>query len=67
MSRRTTAEELLKPHPSYLGALEGLLGSGAIKGLAHITGGGLLENIRAFCRKGPRRTSQRARGQYYRS
>lgn len=39
------AEELLKPHRSYLGALEGLLDSGAIKGLAHITGGGLLENI----------------------
>jgi phosphoribosylformylglycinamidine cyclo-ligase len=41
----TAAEELLKPHPSYLGALDGLLGTGAIKGLAHITGGGLLENI----------------------
>src|ERR1044071_5609478 len=34
----TAAEELLKPHPSYLGALDGLLGTGAIKGLAHITG-----------------------------
>ena len=39
------AEELLKPHRSYLNALDGLLDSGAIKGLAHITGGGLLENI----------------------
>ncbi len=38
-------EELLKPHKSYLGALDGLLGSGVIKGLAHITGGGLLENL----------------------
>ena len=38
-------EELLKPHRSYLGALDGLLGTGVIKGLAHITGGGLLENI----------------------
>lgn len=36
---------LLKPHLSYLRALEGLLDSGTIKGLAHITGGGLLENI----------------------
>jgi phosphoribosylformylglycinamidine cyclo-ligase len=36
---------LLKPHRSYLGALEGLLDSGLIKGLAHITGGGLLENL----------------------
>jgi phosphoribosylformylglycinamidine cyclo-ligase len=41
----SAAEELLKPHRSYLSALDGLLDSGAIKGLAHITGGGLLENI----------------------
>ncbi|HXG94378.1 MAG TPA: phosphoribosylformylglycinamidine cyclo-ligase [Blastocatellia bacterium] len=41
----TIAEELLKPHRSYLGALDGLLDLGIIKGLAHITGGGLLENI----------------------
>jgi phosphoribosylformylglycinamidine cyclo-ligase len=41
----TASEELLKPHRSYLGSLSGLLRSGAIKGLAHITGGGLLENI----------------------
>jgi phosphoribosylformylglycinamidine cyclo-ligase len=36
---------LLKPHASYLRVLEGLLDSGLIKGLAHITGGGLTENI----------------------
>jgi phosphoribosylformylglycinamidine cyclo-ligase len=41
----TVGEELLKPHRSYLGALDGLLESGIIKGLAHITGGGLLENL----------------------
>lgn len=41
----SVATELLKPHRCYLGALDGLLGSGVIKGLAHITGGGLLENI----------------------
>src|SRR4029077_4385462 len=33
----TVAQELLKPHRSYLGALDGLLDSGLIKGLAHIT------------------------------
>jgi phosphoribosylformylglycinamidine cyclo-ligase len=41
----TIGAALLKAHVSYLGALDGLLDSGKIKGLAHITGGGLLENI----------------------
>jgi phosphoribosylformylglycinamidine cyclo-ligase len=41
----TVGAALLQPHVSYLRPLEGLLDSGVIKGLAHITGGGLLENI----------------------
>ena len=41
----TVGEALLLPHLSYLKPLEGLLDSGVIKGLAHITGGGLLDNI----------------------
>ena len=41
----TIGAALLEPHRSYLPALDGLLDSGQIKGLAHITGGGLLENI----------------------
>jgi phosphoribosylformylglycinamidine cyclo-ligase len=41
----TIGAALLKPHVSYLSALNDLLDSGTIKGLAHITGGGLLENI----------------------
>ena len=41
----TVAEELLKKHRSYLGAFDGILGAGIIKGLAHITGGGLIENV----------------------
>ncbi len=41
----TVGEALLAQHRSYLPALDGLLDSGRIKGLAHITGGGLLENL----------------------
>ena len=41
----TIGEALLKSHLSYLRNLENSLDAGAIKGLAHITGGGLLENI----------------------
>lgn len=42
----TVGEELLKPHKSYLPALTRLIDrQGVIKGLVHITGGGLVENI----------------------
>jgi phosphoribosylformylglycinamidine cyclo-ligase len=41
----TVGEALLQPHQSYLRPLEGLLDAGIIKGLAHITGGGLTDNI----------------------
>jgi len=41
----TVGEALLQPHVSYLKPLDGLLDSGMIKGLAHITGGGLTDNI----------------------
>lgn len=41
----TAAEALLAPHRNYLPFLDGSLDGGQIKGLAHITGGGLLENL----------------------
>ena len=41
----TVGAVLLRPHLSYLPVLKDLLDGGIIKGLAHITGGGLLENI----------------------
>src|SRR5947207_3790511 len=41
----TIGNVLLRSHASYLRPLEGLLDNGVIKGLAHITGGGLTENI----------------------
>jgi len=41
----TVGEALLQPHVSYLQSLAGLLDSGVVKGLAHVTGGGLTDNI----------------------
>jgi phosphoribosylformylglycinamidine cyclo-ligase len=43
--RTTIGEALLSTHSSFLPQLGPLLDSGMIKGLAHITGGGFLENI----------------------
>jgi phosphoribosylformylglycinamidine cyclo-ligase len=40
---RTLGEELLEPHRSYYDQLKPLLG--LIKGMAHITGGGLIGNV----------------------
>lgn len=40
----SAGEELLKGHRSYLRAIEPFFGSPALKGLSHITGGGLLGN-----------------------
>ena len=43
--KMTVGEALLEKHLSYLRPLERLLDSGKIKGLAHITGGGLTDNV----------------------
>jgi phosphoribosylformylglycinamidine cyclo-ligase len=39
------ADALLAPHRSYLGPIRPLLDAGIVKGLAHITGGGITENL----------------------
>jgi phosphoribosylformylglycinamidine cyclo-ligase len=43
--RMTVGGALLQPHVSYLKPLDGLLDSGLVRGLAHITGGGLTDNV----------------------
>src|SRR6266540_997909 len=42
---RSLGDELLEPHRSYLGLMRPLVAAGAIRGMAHITGGGILGNI----------------------
>jgi len=42
---RTVGEALLEPHRSYLPIVGPLLAGGRIKGMAHITGGGITDNL----------------------
>jgi phosphoribosylformylglycinamidine cyclo-ligase len=41
----TLGEVLLTPHRSYLHAVYPLIAKGALKGMAHITGGGITDNL----------------------
>jgi phosphoribosylformylglycinamidine cyclo-ligase len=41
----TVAEALMRPHRSYLRPVRPLLDRGLVKGMAHITGGGITENL----------------------
>ncbi|NQW05126.1 MAG: phosphoribosylformylglycinamidine cyclo-ligase, partial [Acidobacteria bacterium] len=41
----TVGEALLRPHKTYLHSVSPLFEGGRIKGMAHITGGGLTENV----------------------
>jgi len=43
--RGTVGDALLAPHRSYLSAVWPLLDAGLVKGMAHITGGGITENL----------------------
>jgi phosphoribosylformylglycinamidine cyclo-ligase len=42
---RTIGAALLEPHRSYLPLIRPLLSLGVIKGMAHITGGGITDNL----------------------
>ncbi len=42
---RRLGDELLETHRSYLATLRPLLRGGALKGMAHVTGGGLTDNV----------------------
>lgn len=44
-AQRTLAEALLSPTRIYVNTLLPVLRSGAVKGLAHITGGGFVDNV----------------------
>ena len=41
----TVGDALLEPHRSYLSVVQPLLAAGRIKGMAHITGGGITDNL----------------------
>ena len=50
--RATVADELLRVHRSYLAPVMALRQKLDVKGLAHITGGGILENLPRICPRG---------------
>ena len=44
-SKKSVGEALLEPHLSYLKSIRPLLGHRALHGMAHITGGGITDNL----------------------
>jgi phosphoribosylformylglycinamidine cyclo-ligase len=53
-AQRSVGEELLRPHRSYLSSLKPLLGRPGLHALAHITGGGLTDNLPRVMPQGTR-------------
>ncbi len=41
----TIGEALMRPHPSYFSKVMPLVQDGLVRGMAHITGGGLIDNV----------------------
>jgi phosphoribosylformylglycinamidine cyclo-ligase len=56
---RTIGEELLRVHRCYVRAVLPLLGEGNVRGMAHITGGGLPDNLVRSLPEGRRAVLQR--------
>jgi len=50
--KRKVGESLLEPHLSYLKAIRPILGERALHGMAHITGGGITDNLPRILPKG---------------
>jgi phosphoribosylformylglycinamidine cyclo-ligase len=48
----SVGDALMRPHPSYLPVVRPLLDAGVIRGMAHITGGGLVDNVPRMLRPG---------------
>jgi phosphoribosylformylglycinamidine cyclo-ligase len=44
-SDSTLGAALMAPHPSYVAQVAPLLAAGLVRGMAHITGGGLIDNV----------------------
>ncbi|HEU4936702.1 MAG TPA: phosphoribosylformylglycinamidine cyclo-ligase [Vicinamibacterales bacterium] len=57
----TIGEALLEPHRSYLPVIRPLLSSGLIKGMAHITGGGITDNLPRILPDGTSAVIERSR------
>ncbi len=49
---RTAGKELLQPHKNYFNSVMPLVKKGLVKGIAHITGGGLVDNVPRVLPKG---------------
>jgi phosphoribosylformylglycinamidine cyclo-ligase len=56
----TVGDVLLTPHRSYLQAVYPLVAKGAVKGMAHITGGGITDNLPRILPTGTAATVRRA-------
>jgi len=56
----TIGAALLEPHRSYLPLIRPLLPSGVIKGMAHITGGGITDNLPRILPEGTRAAIDRS-------